>query len=117
MVNGDELLLAEQLRPGMALRLQKIITQHLRHDPPRDGDSSLNMEQWDADQLVSLPDGLGLTYTGLLSTYGDDELPSLGVVTVNVPWRDLIPLLRPDSPVARMLRQRGLWPGVGPKRQ
>ncbi|MGI4886732.1 MAG: hypothetical protein ACRYFR_17385 [Janthinobacterium lividum] len=64
-----------------------------------------------------MSDGLGLTYTGLPFSYGGGYLPALGVVTVGVLCGEVIPLLRPDSPVARMLRQRGRWPGAGPKRQ
>ncbi|WP_262709795.1 hypothetical protein [Hymenobacter sp. UV11] len=30
-------------------------------------------------------------------------------VTLVVPYAELLPLLRPASPVARMLRERGLW--------
>jgi len=55
-------------------------------------------------------------YPGLSLAYGDWELLSLGVVTVDLPSSELIPLLRSVSPVARMLRQRGLWTSMGPKR-
>ncbi|WP_281271075.1 hypothetical protein [Hymenobacter nivis] len=39
-----------------------------------------------------------------------------GPIDTTIPYAELIPLLQPDSPVARMLRQCGLWPGVWPKR-
>lgn|GEM_PF-6217036 len=57
-----------------------------------------------------------MKYPGLSLAYGDWELLSLGVVTVDLPSSELIPLLRSVSPVARMLRQRGLWTSMGPKR-
>ena len=53
-------------------------------------------------------DGIGLKYLGLSFACGDWELPSLGVVTVDLPSAELIPMLCPASPVARVLRQRGL---------
>ncbi|MGI4763114.1 MAG: hypothetical protein ACRYF0_20540 [Janthinobacterium lividum] len=32
-----------------------------------------------------------------------------GSAEVTITYSELLPLLRPDSPVARMLRARGLW--------
>lgn len=106
---GQELTLNNLLRPGADTLLQRLLTQHLLHDSLNDGEAGSIARGEEGDQLVVLPNEVSLSYTGLVCKYGDDA--SLGV-----PWRELLPLLRPDSPVARMLRERGLWPGAGPNR-
>ena len=59
---------------------------------------------------MPLPAGVALSYTGLVCLYGESDLSaSLGYVTLEVPYAEVVPLLRPNSPVARMLRERGLW--------
>ena len=62
--------------------------------------------------------GLGMVEEGLLFQYRTYEIVRYiyGPIDITIPYAELIPLLRPDSPVARMLRQRGLWSGVWPKR-
>lgn len=52
----------------------------------------------------------------LATLYNIDELSRLTdggtiILSVPVPYAELQPLLRPASPVARMLRERELWRG------
>jgi len=107
---GQELSLTDLLRPDADTLLQKLITQHLLHDPPNDGEAGTNGSYEEGGQLAPLPDGASLSYTGMVCVYGEGNIgASLGFVSLEVPYAELLPLLRPDSPVARMLRERGLW--------
>ena len=57
--------------------------------------------------LTTKPDaGMCLTWNGLEAAY---EGPAkCGMVSVAVPYRELRPLVRPGTPLARMLAARGL---------
>jgi hypothetical protein len=108
---GRALTIAELIRPGTDTTLSRLITRHLESDeqfPADDLMSSATTEQG----FANLPEqGLGVVERGLTFTYsGSEILPAVyPPVTLLVPWAELLPLLRPDSPVARMLRERGLW--------
>lgn len=108
---GQELTLSDLLRPGADTLLQKLLTQHLLHDPPNDGEAGIKAGDYaEGGQLVPLPDRASLSYTGLVCGYGEGSIGALlGFESFKVPYAELLPLLRPDSPVARMLRERGLW--------
>lgn len=111
---GADVTFETLLRPGADTLLQKLLTRHLLHDSHNEGDASVGEHTYGpgglAGELVPLPDGVALSYTGLVCTYGEANISaSLGYITLEVPYRELLPLLRPTSPVARMLRERGLW--------
>ena len=108
---GRALTIAQLIRPGTDTMLSRLITRHLESD-----------EQVAADELMSIAtieggfaklpaQGLGVVEQGLTFTYTSSEILNIvhPPVTLLVPWAELQPLLRPDSPVARMLRARGLW--------
>ena len=108
---GRALTIAQLIRPGTDTMLSRLITRHLESD-----------EQVAADELMSIAtieggfaklpaQGLGVVEQGLTFTYTSSEILDIvhPPVTLLVPWAELQPLLRPDSPVARMLRARGLW--------
>lgn len=59
--------------------------------------------------LAPLP-RFGLNSAGLYYTLEDFGVPPvIQGVEITIPYPELVPLLRPHSPVARMLRGRGLW--------
>jgi hypothetical protein len=108
---GRALAIAALIRPGTDSILSRLITQHLEQDEDVVYDELLNHFATDST-LAPLPQqGLGIADEGLEFTYTTYEiLPYVHPpVTLLVPWRELLPLLSPDSPVARMLRERGLW--------
>jgi hypothetical protein len=108
---GRALTIAALIRPGTDTILCRLITRHLESDeqiPAGDLMSTSTIE----GGFAQLPEqGLGVVDQGLTFTYsGSEILPVVyPPVTLVVPWAELQPLLRPDSPVARMLRARGLW--------
>lgn len=128
LVSGRELTIASQLQPGYELPLRRLLTQQLLHNPrfnyldPELNSSAPETWHWSDEQgqptpLVSLPDGsepLALTATGLEATYCSNSLfdnggpfdPRFPVV---IPYAELRPLVRPGTPLARMLAARGLW--------
>ena len=113
---GEALAMADIVRPGTDTLLQRLITQHLLHDDNPDIHPTPRMAvPAHAVDLAPLPAQLfSLTKDGLEFGYQIEELDSFiegGTILcwVPVPYPDLLPLLRPDSPVARMLRERGLW--------
>ena len=108
---GDYVGLEDLLRPGAEVKFQRLLTRHLLRDPHTDGDATVREGTYALNgELVPLPAGVALSYTGLECLYGESDLSaSLGYVSLDVPWAELLPLLRPNSPVARMLRERGLW--------
>lgn len=116
---GRALKLADVFRSDADTALSRLITQHLEREEEISTDVLLNTSE--ANPLLApLPShGLGMVQEGLLFQYSTYEIVAYvyGPVKATIPYAELLPLLRPDSPVARMLRQRGLWPGVGPKRQ
>ncbi|UOQ98541.1 RsiV family protein [Hymenobacter sp. 5317J-9] len=114
---GAALMLTDILQPGAAVALRHALARHLRTDDDQsdfDGPAGPGGEQRadDAFEGLALPanDDFGLVEKGLVFHYSDRELLSYryGPELV-VPWAELLPLLRPNSPMARMLRERGLW--------
>lgn len=107
---GRALTIADLIRPGTDTSLSRLITRHLEQ---QDITAEDLLSHSDADAtLAPLPQqGLGIEDEGLEFTYTSYEiLPNVyPPVILIVPWAELLPLLRPDSPVARMLRERGLW--------
>jgi hypothetical protein len=116
---GHALRLEDLVRPDTDTDtlLQRLITRSiLRHDAPDiDLTPGATMPVRTADQ-APLSTVISLTAAGLSFAYHCDEFTRLSfmdgsaiVFSVPVPWAELLPLLRPDSPVARMLRERGIW--------
>lgn len=121
--SGQSVSLSEVLRPGTDTLLQRLITRHLLDGSTPDITPRTEPDAYaPADGLVPLPGGadyaradFSLTTKGLAFGYYLDEVPSFVdggnlLFAVVVPYHELLPLLLPDSPVARMLRERGLWP-------
>jgi hypothetical protein len=125
---GRELSVASQLRSGYQRPLRQLLTWQLQHNPQfnylESGQNPANARAWgwrDAQgqptPLVSLPtdgEALALTGPGLEATYYGGTLlggggPLEPRYSVLVPYQALRPLVRPDTPLARMLRARGLW--------
>ena len=125
---GQELNLGNVFRPGTDTLLQRLITYHILHDDNPDIWLKPGVAIPAHPVLAPLPGReFTLAASGLEFCYYTDELTGLqefidgGAIlgTVPVPYAELLPLLRPGSPLARMLRERGLWhqPAlVGPKR-
>ena len=119
---GQLLALPEVLRPGPDSLLRRLITRHLLDGSTPDitPTPGLAMPTRSAE-LVPLPGGadlrladFSLTNEGMAFGYSFDEMSGFVsegslLFAVVVPYRELLPLLRPDSPVARMLRERGIW--------
>ena len=105
---GQELPIASQLKPGYKYGLRQRLTWHFLHDPVLEPDRRAGLGDWTTDKgsytpLLSLPklnEALTLTGAGLEAAYGQHTL-------VLVPYRELRPLVRPGTPLARMLRARG----------
>jgi hypothetical protein len=112
---GRVITMAGVFRAGADTLLQRLITQHILHDDNPDLTPTPGLAvPARADSLAPLPNSFSLAENGMDFLYGIDELTQLtdgGVIipSVPVPYRELLPLLRPTSPVARMLRERGLW--------
>ncbi|MDO7877695.1 hypothetical protein Q5H93_23365 [Hymenobacter sp. ASUV-10] len=121
---GKELTFASQLRPDYELPLRRLLTRHLLHDPEFDDINTGRSHSWawqdeanKANALVPLPnpdsfgESLTLTAEGLEVTYDSFTLFGNGgrPTPVVVPYRELRPLVRPGTPLARMLQARGMW--------
>ncbi len=121
---GKELLVEDQLKPDYERPLQRLLTRHLLHDPAFQEAREAHEWDWRDDQdrptaLISLPDQdeepLTLTGAGLEVTYSYWTMHNGGAgglereTVVLVPYRELRPLVRPGTPLARMLAARGMW--------
>jgi len=104
---GNEWLVEELLRPGTEPALLKLLARHLRRDYPKMSQD----DSWDWKTVPPYPDSFTLTPTGLCAGYGDYALAgyaSFAANTTTIPYAELRPLVRPGTPLARMLRARGL---------
>lgn len=113
---GKELDIDSQLKPGYERPLRRRLTWHLLHDPGLAEERAAGLEQWYEDEanpaalLVDLPgdnEALTLTGAGLEAAY--TPVPYNRQVLLLVPYRELRPLVRPGTLLARLLRARGLW--------
>lgn len=108
---GRALTIAELIRPGTDTTLSRLITRHLESDEQISADDLMSTSTIEGG-FAKLPEqGLGVVEQGLTFTYTGSEILDIvhPPVTMLVPWAELLPLLRLDSPVARMLRARGIW--------
>ncbi|WP_460585379.1 hypothetical protein [Hymenobacter arcticus] len=129
VATGQPLTVASQLRPGYERPLRRLLSAHLLHDdnPQFDEVNKEHNNEWrwrnkyeNPSQLVPLPDleedsadDLTLTAAGLEATYSPFSLYEspggmMPFYTVLIPYRELRPLVRPGTPLARMLWARGL---------
>ncbi len=108
---GRVLALADLLRPGTYHALRQFITSALRTEMELGTTEVLHPAEGDTATTELPRTGVGLAAEGLVFSYSDNELGAYayGMPSVTIAWADLLPLLRPRTPVARMLRERGLW--------
>jgi hypothetical protein len=110
---GKQLTISSQLKPGYKHGLRQRLTWHFLHDPELAADRAADLGEWATDEgsytpLLILPDyneALTLTGAGLEAAYGRQQSHT----PILVPYRELRPLVRPGTPLARMLKARGLW--------
>ncbi|MFD2717330.1 hypothetical protein ACFST9_01290 [Hymenobacter monticola] len=123
LATGQPLTIASQLRPDYERPLRQLLTEQLLKDYGPDEDWKWQQpDRAPADQLADLPrpedepltdEELLLTGEGLEATYSKYSVyANPGPVPpayVRIPYRALRPLVRPGTPLARMLAARGLW--------
>ncbi|MFD2717331.1 hypothetical protein ACFST9_01295 [Hymenobacter monticola] len=107
LTTGRPITVDSQLRPGYELALRQLIMQHVLHDAEFDEQERKWLtDDWKSTHLADFPDmDLGLTATGLEAVYWQPMYPE----SVFIPYRELRPLVRPGTPLARMLSARKLW--------
>lgn len=98
IVSGQPLTVESQLRPGYERPLRRLLTRHVEPDLVGICFSKYLL-------LETMPDkGLCLTWSGLEAAY---EGPiKCGILSIAIPYRELRPLVRPGTPLARMLTAR-----------
>lgn len=108
LTTGQELLVEELLRPGTEPALLPLLARHLRQDYPEMTEEGA----WHWEKVPPLPSSFILTPTGLQARYGDYALAGYVSHYANkttIPYNELRPLIRPGTPLARMLQARGMW--------
>ena len=122
LATGRSLPLASQLQPGYEPTLRRLLTNRLRRNF---GLAEASPGKTDNPKLLDLPSPDELHFIGLVPTGAGMEgsyLPGdicavLGPeakvysipYTLLIPYAELRPLVRPGTPLARMLRARRLW--------
>ncbi|MBD2770307.1 hypothetical protein IC235_20665 [Hymenobacter sp. BT664] len=133
LATGRALTMRSQLRPQYDLPLRRLIAWHLLHDAKFDDTNKAHSQSWQWEEkpkpkaasdtafsnslwllrdLAPVPEQIAFTSEGLEVSYWRGSLgQALGNLreTVLVPYRDLRPLVRPGTPLARMLAARGMW--------
>lgn len=107
LVSGRSLTVESQLRPDYELPLRRLLAAQL---PPNVKDNfCLANIVHDDPKMAELPDmdAVCLTATGLEATYWAAQV--CGMQTLHISYAELRPLVRPGTPLARMLVARGLW--------
>ena len=105
LATGAPIEVAQLLRPGAEAQFRALVIRYLQ------AEAGSQPEDWlDADQ-PPVAGHVGLELNHLLLTFEESDLVTkvVGGVEIYIPYAEVVPLLRPDSPVARMLRARGLW--------
>ncbi|MFD2720257.1 RsiV family protein [Hymenobacter monticola] len=109
---GEFLSISDLLRPGAERVLCHLLTRHLATEQSFPADALRQTADYPGVTFAPLPaSGFGLEEKGLVFQYGDYEIGGYAdaINPMTIPWAELLPLLSPDSVVARMLRERGLW--------
>ncbi|MFD2717125.1 hypothetical protein ACFST9_00260 [Hymenobacter monticola] len=103
---GRPLQLVSQLRPGGLLQLRRLLTLHAR----RDTAAHLLADYLQGPLLRLPPEGFILQPAGCDAYYGaeDSHDGSSSSFQETISWAELRPLLRPQSPLWRVLQARGL---------
>jgi hypothetical protein len=128
LATGRELTLASQLQPGYERPLRRLVRRHLLHEAKFDFINKDHQGTWawlaadgQPTALPELPDtereteaSIALTSSGLAISYPSFSLYDMDIsgqreVYVCVPYAELRSLVRPGTPLARMLRARGMW--------
>ncbi|MDO7887195.1 hypothetical protein [Hymenobacter cheonanensis] len=107
LATGAPVTLAQLLRPGAEAQFRALVRQYLQ------AEAGSRHEDWLGADQPAVAGHVGLELNSLLLTFEEDDLRNrvVGGVEIFMPYAEIVPLLRPDSPVARMLRERGLWRG------
>lgn len=113
---GRRLALADVLRPGAEARLLRLLRRRVADDTG-----------WEAETFTQLPTGgFCVVPTGLRFTYDRRDVADLcctgsgqtnHTLGTTLSFAELRPLLRPGSPLTRVLRQRGLAAAAQPRRR
>jgi hypothetical protein len=102
---GQQLRLADQLRPGGLQQLQRLLTRQAMADTAY----ARHRDHWRRGKLLALPtEGFELTPTTWTATYEEPNPENSFGYGRELSWADVRPLLRPTSPLQRLLRVRGL---------
>lgn len=100
---GRPLSLATQLRPGGWQQVQRLLT----HQALADAAAASHWVQ--AGRLPLPPGGFELTPTGWVATYSEPQYEEdYYTYSITLDWATLRPLLRPGSPLHRLLQGRAL---------
>jgi hypothetical protein len=111
---GRWLPLEEILRPeAISLPLlEQLVGRHLLTDEEANVDArrrqNITWQEGDSTRVALPQTAPAFTSQGLWVSYSPHE--TNGPADVYISYTELLPLLRPGTPVVRMLRQRGLWP-------
>ena len=103
---GYPLPLAAQLRPGGWRQVQRMLTSQAQADSKAVG---ARAHWWRRGQLPLPPGGLEVYPSGWFATYEEPESePNTYAYSQDLSWAELRPLLRPNSPLHRLLKGRRL---------
>ncbi|OON70276.1 hypothetical protein [Hymenobacter sp. CRA2] len=97
----------ELLRPGTEAALLRLLARHLRQDYP----DLTEEEGWNWQDVPPLPSSVTFTPAGLYAGYGDYALAPYVAHYADhtiIPYQELRPLVRPGTPLDRMLKARGI---------
>lgn len=99
---GRELQLVSQLRPGGPRRLHQLLIRQAMADTAY----ARQRDYWRQGGLLPLPAaGFAVTPAGLVASYREHESePLTNAYSQTIAWADLRPLLRPHSPLLRLLK-------------
>ena len=124
LASGRQLTITSQLRPGYELPLRYLLAKRLRGEQLLEfdhGEDNPELYGWeqltDHGRPVKLPylhhtgaeDDTGIGETWVLCAQGLKIGEHLDAYRVTISYPELRPLVRPGTPLARMLRARGLW--------
>jgi hypothetical protein len=114
---GRWLTLAELLRPQAEAQrlLAQLVGRHLRQAEAayreNQAGQTLRRPQDDTTRVELPQKGVGFSSQGmeLSYEYGEVAYNVPGSIEITIAYPELLPLLRPGTPLARMLRERGIW--------